>query len=222
MSRRGALALSLAIVAVSALPACDGELHFDVTPEGPLDASSADAGDAVADGGSAGACVDDAPCAALGSRCDRPTGLCVACLGDAECRDPARPRCDVTRGVCVACVDASDCGPRAACEPTTHRCVGTCAEGMERCDGAGFVCDEHAGRCVECTRSAHCVGSPNGDRCDAVLGACVACAGNATCPREAPICDRRSGRCVGCVSSAECPRGQACDPAALVCRALSL
>lgn len=201
------IARAARIVLVAAVTTgCDGELRFDEP------APSADAGAAHPSG------CHDAPCGALGLVCDDAGGRCVACLSDDDCHAPGRARCELAGHVCVACLEAADCGPRAACEPTTHRCVETCAEGDEACAAPGFVCDERAGRCIECRIQAHCAAAPGGPRCDGAVGACVECAGNASCPPSAPVCDRRTGRCVSCVTSDACAEGSACDPETMTCR----
>jgi hypothetical protein len=221
MTSRGGLALALAcVVSISVICplACGGEFRFDEVPAG--DASTPDAEEP--DTASAPiACTGDGDCAALGMRCDAPSGRCVACTEDAHCSSGARRRCEKTLHICVECLGTSDCGTRHTCETTTHRCLDTCAEGDEYCPMAGFVCDEGLRRCIECRTNAHCAGSPRGARCDTAIGVCVECAGNAACPTTAPHCDRRTGKCVGCVTSAECPAGSACDPSTLTCRSLA-
>jgi hypothetical protein len=213
--------VALALGGLVAAPACDGDFRFDERDGGGLVTSDGGATDdrgEDADGAPARRCSNDDVCASLGARCHLESGRCVACLRDGDCTNETAPHCEPTSRVCVACLATADCKSRHRCEPVTHRCIDTCAEGDELCPAAGFVCDELNQRCIECRTRAHCMSSSRGSFCDPSLEICVECAGNASCPPSKPTCDRRTGRCVGCVTADDCPSDSACDPRELVCR----
>ena len=186
-----------------ATAACDATFRFDD--------QSVDAGSDA----SAGPCRDSAACHGL--RCDRETGLCVACTDDDDCTT-ARPRCDRAQHVCVECREDEDCGADGRCEPTTHRCVERCTTDDPACATAGFACRSSAGICVECAEDANCASVPGGPFCDALVGRCVECTSNVQCASSAAVCDRRTGHCATCVSSTTCGLGRVCDPVSLSCR----
>jgi Cys-rich repeat protein len=196
------------------LAGCDEAFHFDVRPSDAGDAGL-DAGD---DGASTpGACTSDATCGGL--RCEITSGLCVACLQDADCAGGANKRCEPTTHVCVACLNRPDCAKRQDCDTVTHRCLDACFDSDDPCPTAGFVCSEDLGRCIECRTSANCAGSAGGLVCDVPIGRCVQCTSNAQCPSGKPVCDRRTGQCQVCVASVTCGgAGAFCDPSSLTCR----
>lgn len=214
MTRRSAIAISFAIAAVAATSSCNGTFRFDErstpSPEAGTDRDHADASPAVGD------CELDADCTRLGLRCDASSGRCVACLGDEDCVAPT-PRCSPALRVCVGCLETGDCDANQRCDVRSMTCLDTCAENAETCPIAGFVCNEHAGLCVECRTGSHCTGNPHGSRCAADIGRCVECLGNAQCPADRPKCDPRRGACVGCVAPTDCPPGAACDPSTAAC-----
>ncbi len=208
-----ARAVSTTAVLLFGLLGCgEAAFHFDVPPAG-------DGGDAASrvDGGpDPSACVSDATCSGL--RCDVASGLCVACLQDADCTASGRMRCETTSHVCVACLNRPDCAKRQDCDTVTHRCLEACFDGDDPCPTAGFTCSVDLGRCIECRTSANCAGSAGGGVCDLPIGRCVDCTSNAQCATSTPVCDRRTGRCQACVSSETCGLGSACDPISLTCR----
>src|SRR5262245_28067702 len=63
------------------------------------------------------------PGCADGSVCEADAGVCVACLRDTDCGDPARPRCDVTTHACVVCTADADCPLGKVCK------AGACLDG---------------------------------------------------------------------------------------------
>lgn len=201
----------VAFVGVTLLVACNATFRFDdKEPEDALLDSGAS--DATAE--PRPACENDASCGRM--RCEKTSGVCVACLGDTDCASP-NLRCDETTHLCVACRERQDCSSHEVCDLVTHRCLDACHDDDEKCPNDGFVCDKSLKLCVECRSSANCAGSSKGSVCDIPIGRCVQCTGNAQCPQATPSCDRRTGRCVACLSSAACATG-VCDPATLVCR----
>jgi hypothetical protein len=70
----------------------------------------------------------------------------VACLGDADCKDPAKAKCD--KGSCVPCTASEQCKAFAA----TPACdAGKCVEcklGEEMACSGGKTCDLVAKKCV--------------------------------------------------------------------------
>jgi len=195
------------------LLACNDAFRFDVPPASDGGGNGGDGAEAAT-----GQCTSDATCGGL--HCDVASGSCVACLGDGDCTTGGLLRCEPTTHVCVACLNRPDCKTRQDCDTVTHRCLDACFDGDDPCPGAGFVCAEDLGRCIECKKSASCAGSPSGSVCDVPIGRCVQCSGNAQCPSSKPVCDRRTGQCAVCVVSATCGAGAACDPTTLTCRSV--
>ena len=206
----GVAALFAGFAGVAAV-GCDSVFRFDPSADG------GGVDEAAVGDGAAGPrpCTADTACGGL--RCQVSTGVCVACLGDADCSG-VLGRCDTLRGSCVECNATAECPQRRGCDTVTKRCLDLCLDGDDACPVSGFVCDGDRNLCIECTTSANCVGSPNGAVCDVPIGRCVECTGNAKCPSSKPVCDRRSGRCAACVTSAECSVGSVCDRNTLTCR----
>lgn len=71
------------------------------------------------DGGGT-ACDDTHPCA--DGVCKTPPGVCVECLANTDCMDPANPTCDPATNTCNPCVQHGDCDSNA-CLPS-----GQCAD----------------------------------------------------------------------------------------------
>lgn len=76
-------------------------------------------------------CQSDTDCAS-GLFCDEPSGQCVACTKDDECKEGV---CDETSFQCVGCLVDADCG------------AGTCAKDTQTCkpngvsvEGSGIIC----------------------------------------------------------------------------------
>lgn len=209
----GARAVATTAALVCGLVGCDEAFHFDV----PAGADGGDGGLDADVGAPSAACTSDAPCGAL--RCEVTSGLCVACLQDADCKTGGLGRCEPASHVCVACLNRPDCAKREDCDTVTHRCLAACFDGDDPCPTAGFVCAEDLGRCIECRTSANCTGSAGGPVCDVPIGRCVQCTSNAQCPSSKAVCDRRTGQCQACVSSVTCGgAGTYCDPTSLTCR----
>lgn len=199
------------VAMVFGLGGCDETFRFDVP-------ASRDAGNDADDGARGpgpGPCTTDASCGGL--RCHVPSGVCVACLQNADCTG-SLARCEPTTHLCVACLNGPDCGARQNCDTVTNRCLDVCFDADDLCPSAGFVCDRDRALCIECKTSASCAGAANGPFCDVPIGRCVECTGNAQCPVGKPVCDRRSGRCQACVTSPTCGVGAVCDPTKLACR----
>lgn len=211
-----AIILSIASIAIAA-EGCDGTFTFDEhsVDSGIVSEGGAGTPDTAGDGPSGAACSSDTQCG--GARCDVPTHVCVACLDNADCKDPARRFCTQPLQYCVECVTNDTCGARKRCDTSAHRCVDACAEGDEDCP-SGLSCNEDRNLCVECKGNANCAGNPNGNFCDTAIGRCVECASSAQCPTNKPACDRRTGRCAECITSLACGNGRLCDPSALICR----
>lgn len=226
----GSALLALAAAAIGSLalaPGCNGEFRFDEPAvDAGLDAPTADqldASDGTHDADAARPpvkCTNDEPCEGLGMRCDKSQGVCVACLGDAECPTSARPLCDTTLHVCIACKAPTDCAPNHTCETTTHRCIDSCFDTDDPCPLAGHVCDTTRKFCIECLADSDCTSYASRKKCNTASGQCVVCVTNAQCSGAKPVCDPRSGTCVGCVTSNDCQPGQGCPPATQVCTTL--
>jgi len=129
-------------------------------------------------------------------RCHPDYGLCVGCVGPAECSG-ATPACDQQRNVCVECTDSSLCGgPTPACDTGVQRCV-ECT-GAEHCAG-GEVCDTTQHTCVQCVVSTDCP-NPGGDDdravCDPTNHVCVECLRDDDCTEpDKPFCKQSELEC---------------------------
>ncbi len=103
-----------------------------------------------------------------GLLCDVPSGLCVACLTDAQCGG-AVPRCDLSTHACVACLPgATDNCPSGDYCRADHVCERGCKTSA---DCGGYAClADHS--CSGCTADSQCVA---GKICSS--GACIAACG---------------------------------------------
>lgn len=211
---------------------CD-ELRLACVPEGSNPGG----------GGGVVSCEGDAECPTAHPRCEPDSGRCVKCVSNADCPDG---RCDpftftcqprgcassadcgadlpfcAADGECVECRANLDCrasgGVRRTCDQGTRRCVANPCRESGDCvvDPDGRVCDEDAGRCVECTRDEHC---PTG-RCRVALNRCVECLNDLDCDVTlGETCRVETSTCVvtGCANDAHCEGPQRCDLAARTC-----
>jgi hypothetical protein len=68
-------------------------------------------------------CLGDADCpSATTPYCNVPSGQCVACNVQQQCT-PGAPRCDPVRGVCVGCLSSANCEVGHFCSPVTNTCA---------------------------------------------------------------------------------------------------
>jgi hypothetical protein len=123
--------------------------------------------------------------------CHPSDGLCVDCVGPAECAG-STPACDTERNECVECTsDASCSAPTPACDTVAQRCV-TCTE-ARHC-AIGQVCDRVNQRCVQCLDSQDCAGQIVGDDarlvCNLATQVCVECLSDDDCTNDPdkPFC----------------------------------
>jgi hypothetical protein len=191
--RAGVLIGSLAL-------ACNSELRF---PDSIVEDAGFDAG----------GCKVDTDCPLTDLHCDSASATCVECTTDAHCANEGRRRCDTALHMCVACGTNSDCAVLDICEPTTHKCLRTCAMG---CPPPMLRCDLGSDRCVECASDAECVRPGLRHTCQLASGECVQCLSDAQCGAPAARCDPVSGNCVPCLVQADCSAG-ACDPSTHTC-----
>jgi hypothetical protein len=179
----------------------DETSQFDVEP--PVDAIELD-GDAPL-----GRCQLDIECRLTTLHCDVFAG-CVPCLVDADCPTKERKRCDASLHRCVECGLSADCGAGYVCEPSTRKCVATCAAGTV-CPPEAKTCDAARGLCVTCVSDAICGAKKH---CELPSGRCLDCVADRDCPLTHPRCDAVVGHCVTCLTSADCPtKTPFCDPA---------
>jgi hypothetical protein len=162
-------------------------------------------------------CVVDTDCPLSDLHCDPQSGHCVACLRNDQCQDLNFGVCG-TAHQCVECNVDGDC-PNGRCEPTTHRCIPSCADGGA-CPPGLPMCSR-SGDCVNCYSSAYCSGYRYSVVCDPAVGQCVQCIDDGDCGGTRPRCDRQSGRCVQCLGSSGCEDWEACDPESHTCVTVS-
>ena len=198
----------------------EGWRCLDACPGGqgdcPAESTCSDAEDAAVcqpEGGICNRCAG-VECDGLTPECNSVTGLCVACLEDADCGgdgficvnydcqqgggggcrvhadcagDPGGALCFV--GQCVGCITAEDCGPRHRCED------GGCVDAP--CEG------------VQCVAPAAC--NPANGRCEP---SCL----DDGCP-EAQLCDDGTGQCYNedgtCDAQSPCRPGSVCGAGGL-------
>lgn len=156
-------------------------------------------------------CKVDSDCPLSDLHCDTQSGRCVACIASDDCHDLNFSVCSLTSHQCVQCNVDPDC-PGGRCEPTTHRCIPSCADGGA-CPSSLPMCK--SGDCFQCYSSAYCGGYR--PYCDPAVGQCVQCIDDGDCGGMHPRCDRSAGRCVQCLSSSGCEPWEACDPESHSC-----
>ena len=181
-------------------------------------------------------CVDETDCGGkpnVPGLCDAARGVCVDCLGPAECVENGVSGSRCQNGSCVTCVNDADCDLFAdapenapACKPN----VG-CVECVDSQDCAGkpglSVCKTIAGSgaapintCVECTDNTQCQTRPDASLC--LDNECVPCRADADCNLvdsngsqaggiNLHVCD--AGTCVECTG----PKNGACSNGTNVC-----
>jgi hypothetical protein len=154
-------------------------------------------GDASAPG-----CSVDTDCTISGLHCDPASGQCVACVEDSQCTQPGLPRCDSTLQQCVQCGLPDDCASGQICEPTSHTCLTSCADGGA-CPG-GTVCSQPRGVCVGCSGDPDCASSSSGHVCDTANGQCVQCLQDAQCTSPTRRCNPATDHCVQCLTGSDC------------------
>lgn len=203
----------------------------DEASEAPVGAGGTGAGGMGA-GGAATPCSNTGMCAAPTPYCDMGSGVCVECMGNANCSNfgnraacnttthrcvecaadadcgggGGRPYCDVPNGRCVACMADANCNdPAQGCDLNTHSCVDKCTMN----GGCSFprpYCDSARGLCVECQGDANC-GARGGGVCDMTTFTCVECKADADCGMGNPYCSP-THRCVECLTDANCRGGR--------------
>jgi hypothetical protein len=162
----------------------------------------------------AGGCGADSDCPEATLHCDTGSGQCVPCVVDTQCTQPGLGRCDAALHECVACGVAGDCSGGQVCEPTSHTCLTSCADGGA-CP-AGASCDTARGVCIGCTSDADCASAAAGHVCDTGSGQCVACTQSSQCSSPTRFCNPASNKCVQCLTGATCD-DHVCDPVTFTC-----
>ncbi len=163
-------------------------------------------------------CSTDADCTAAGlPHCLSASGLCVRCLEDAHCGDPAEVFCNdqyACEAVGPDCTSDADCqeAGRPHCDPVQGKCFACVTDA--HCAGGHCTPDTH--QCVDCLVSAHCTVSPH-RQCLLPDMICVECLGDADCT-GGERCNLTSHNCTAlvCASDADCagsPDGMYCLPA---------
>lgn len=137
--------------------------------------------------------VGDERACPKGEHCDA-SGLCVDCVLNEHCGAGPTPVCDGLQGVCVQCVGAADCpGERPICDDA--RCVECVDDGD--CAATGEVCLPGAQRCVQCRNDADCSGGDDEVRCLPEQLLCVECLDDGDCAGdpEKPFCKLSEHEC---------------------------
>jgi hypothetical protein len=165
------------------------------------------------DAGASPGCSVDTDCTIAGLHCDPASGQCVACVDDMQCTQPGRPRCDSALQQCVQCGVTGDCASGQVCEPTSHTCLSSCADGGA-CP-AGTSCSQQ-GVCVGCSADPDCATSSSGPVCDTANGQCVQCLQDGQCAAPTRRCNHATDRCVQCLTSSDCGDNM-CNPTTFTC-----
>jgi hypothetical protein len=160
-------------------------------------------------------CARDDDCALSTLHCDVVSHECFACVADEQCTDPNRPRCDVALHQCVQCGVDRDCPAGEQCEPTSLRCVASCADGGG-CPPSAPICSAR-GMCIRCASDGECTTSTSGPVCSIPTGQCVQCTADRQCASPLPRCDLTANRCVQCLGRLDCGVEQTCDPGSRTC-----
>ena len=159
------------------------------------------------------ACTSDQDCSLSSLHCDPASGVCFACVSDANCSQAiGHPRCDLAEHICVQCGLMTDCPAGWSCVSAT--CVQTCTTNAS-CSAAGTFCDD--GLCNACDDDHPC---PAGDApyCNSETHQCASCTSDQHCTAVAPRCNPSVGNCVGCLTSLDCGGNGVCDPSDWVCK----
>ena len=90
------------------------------------------------------------------------------CTSSGQCSPPT-PYCDPAAGVCVECLGDANCDS-GVCDLGSHTCQG-CTSGAQ-CDGARPFCDSATSTCVECVNDSQCLDKPH---CEIGEHRCVDC-----------------------------------------------
>ena len=122
-------------------------------------------------------CVSSRDCTGAGLVCDTGAGICVECLGNADClvegqlclgsscqavtacessRQCPGQVCDAGRGYCVDCVGDIDCPAGQICRSSACVDLPTACQSDRECSAMGLVCETTLGQCVDCVRDADC------------------------------------------------------------------
>jgi Cys-rich repeat protein len=128
-------------------------------------------------------------------RCHPDDGLCVDCVGGADCSG-VTAACDTERNVCVECTSDATCSaPTPACDTDAQRCV-PCID--NRHCATGQVCNA-AHTCVQCVVNDDCLALPGDDDrriCDTANQICVECLSSEDCNEpDKPFCKQSEHEC---------------------------
>jgi Cys-rich repeat protein len=151
-------------------------------------------------------CLGDANCD--GGEVCSPAGICSECTSDADCGGD-NPYCSVSEGECVECVTDANCGTGEACDTLRNRCELACSSSAQCPGGENPYCSETRGICVECVGDGNCGGDQG--ICDVAVGRCVECISDTACGSGAPFCQTQQRECVECLTDANCGPGERCD-----------
>ena len=202
MKARGASVAAGAAVVLLACGSCGTETWS-------FDADAGAGSEAAAPG-----CTNDTECTPSTLHCDPASGQCVACVNDSQCTQPGLPRCDTALQQCVQCGVTGDCPPGDVCEPSSHTCLVSCADGGV-CP-AGTQCSQPRAVCVGCGGNADCVNASTGPVCDAASGLCVECTSDSQCSSPKRRCNPADDQCVQCLTNADCG-GDPCNLSTYTC-----
>jgi hypothetical protein len=133
-----------------------------------------------------GKCKGDTPFCDEGDKDVPKDDTCVACLKQADCKEPTMPMCLV--GACVPCKDDFSCTDTLGLTDAP-----VCLNGAE--DGVTDEVRPDTGECVECGTSSDCGGAI----CDAETLTCI----EGTSYKGKGLCD-------ACTDDRECKDGQLC------------
>jgi hypothetical protein len=171
-------------------------------------------GDAgVAAEGSTPGCTVDTDCTIATLHCDTSSGQCVPCVKDEQCTQQGLRVCDTALNQCVQCGVTGDCANGQTCEPTSHTCVASCADGGA-CP-SGTNCNTQ-GVCVGCTGNSDCANASTGHVCNTGSGQCVQCIDDTTCSYPTRRCNLATDTCVQCLTGSDCDE-HVCIPTTHTC-----
>jgi len=133
-------------------------------------------------------CTSNADCSGTTPACQKSTGMCVACMTNADCKSSSYPYCNASTNKCVACKTNADC--KSASYPYCLASTGSCKEctADAQCRTGykwGNKCPKtgtYSYSC-RCSTNADCAGNPNGPTCYTTYQKC-SCKTNADCKNK--------------------------------------
>lgn len=139
----------------------------------------------------------------------------ISCQSSLDCvtAPSGQTICDTTKGICVQCVGPADCGASVLDGGTAYECSANKCSVYNTCTTSADcpnnrACDSATSRCVDCMVDGDC---GSGEKC--LSQKCrLGCASDNDCTPSGMLCNATAGYCVECNSVLKCKAGLVCDP----------